>query len=211
LGSPSGILTETGPYAAGNTSDCGTLFVAAGPLSSNGPVDIVASDTNPPVADAAVLINGGGGNFQTPQLYSLGGTSSHHYIPFHLALGDANHDGILDLAAADDKNGALTLLFNAGGGTFGPPNILPLAAGDNPLGVAIADVNGDGWGDVIGVSPGSSTIYLFLNLHGGGFTLETYPGPLGALDVATGDFNHDGKADLAVFAATNVVQIYLGN
>ena len=90
------------------------------------------------------------------------------------------------------------------------------AAGE-PRGIAAADFNLDGWSDIVtanlALTGGSASgIAVFLNNGNGTFGLPTTTVTgVGAFDVATDDFNHDGRPDVAVANAdANTVSILLG-
>jgi hypothetical protein len=77
----------------------------------------------------------------------------------------------------------------------------PYTVGDDPLSLNAGDFNGDGRPDVATINGTSSDVSVFLRQAGGGFAQEAGSpiavgsGPSGA---AVGDFNGDGRADLAV-------------
>jgi hypothetical protein len=77
----------------------------------------------------------------------------------------------------------------------------PYTVGDDPLSLNAADFNGDGRPDVATINGTSSNVSVFLRRAGGGFAQEAGSpiavgsGPSGA---AVGDYNGDGRADLAV-------------
>lgn len=87
----------------------------------------------------------------------------------------------------------------------------PYTVGDDPLSLNAADFNGDGRPDVATINGTSSNVSVFLRQAGGGFAQEAGSpisvgagsGPSGA---AAGDYNGDGRTDLAVsaFVAGNV-------
>ena len=92
-------------------------------------------------------------------------------------------------------------------------NRTDLAVGGGPNATTVADFNGDGIADMV-VLNGDGTLSVFLGGGKGGFTVSkpiALPGPA-PLAIATGDFNLDGKADLAVAdSGNNTVNILLGD
>ena len=85
----------------------------------------------------------------------------------------------------------------------------PYTVGNDPLSLNAADFNGDGRPDVATINGSASNVSVFLRQAAGGFAQEAGSpisvgsGPSGA---AVGDYNGDGRADLAVsnFAGQNV-------
>src|SRR4051812_17736249 len=79
----------------------------------------------------------------------------------------------------------------------------PYTVGDDPYSLNAADFNGDGRPDVATINGTSSDVSVFLRRAGGGFAQEAGSpisigagsGPSGG---AVGDYNGDGRADLAV-------------
>jgi FG-GAP-like repeat len=77
----------------------------------------------------------------------------------------------------------------------------PYTVGDDPLSLNAGDFNGDGRPDVATINGTSSNVSVFLRQAGGGFAQEAGSpiavgaGPSGA---AVGDYNGDGRMDLAV-------------
>jgi hypothetical protein len=77
----------------------------------------------------------------------------------------------------------------------------PYTVGDDPLSLNAGDFNGDGRPDVATINGTSSNVSVYLRQAGGGFAQEAGSpfgvgaGPSGA---AVGDYNGDGRVDLAV-------------
>ena len=76
-------------------------------------------------------------------------------------------------------------------------------AGTNPVGLTIADVNGDGRLDVVVTNQGSNDVSVLLGDPGTvlrpGVRLDVGEGPT---QTVVGDFNNDGMTDIAVASAT---------
>lgn len=133
-------------------------------------------------------------------------TSSHKAYSTGAALVDLDKDGWLDFVVADGNDMArqkMTVYYNQGDGTLpGDPDYSSTENRYNGH-LAIADINGDGWLDVVVGSTwdeSSSCARLYLNNAG---TLsdsrDWASSELGvAFHVAFGDVNGDGRPDLAV-------------
>jgi hypothetical protein len=135
----------------------------------------------------------------------------------YVAVADFNRDGNLDFATS----GNLLALGN-GDVTFQTP--VPLVA-NPPMGLfsnlAVGDLNGDGWPDLVFTSGAedSATIWALLNNQHGGFNVNTIPTCLSAFtipcdpsEVIITDVNGDGKPDLVVGETSHGgVTVYLGD
>jgi hypothetical protein len=145
-----------------------------------------------------------------------------------VAVADLNGDGYLDAVAVgyhysqtefcyDACPGYVSVLLGKGGGEFGEQ--IEIDTGLSPTCVAIADVNRDGKPDLIvattDVTPQGGVSIMLGNGDGTFQAPVTYAA--GGVDgagnnLAVGDFNGDGKPDVAVTnPSTNSVSILLGN
>jgi len=119
----------------------------------------------------------------------------------NIATADFNNDGILDLVTPVD-GGNVSVLFGIGDGTFGPETLIMV--GSDPKWVAIADFNGDGRPDMAVSNNGDDNVSILKNETPPGAPAPIFTNPT-TLDVGDrpvgetiGDFNDDGRPDLAV-------------
>jgi hypothetical protein len=138
-----------------------------------------------------------------------------------LGAADFNHDGKLDLAFQTPENAGtdqpLLIFFGNGDGTFQNP--VSYAWGYLPADGAIADLNGDGNPDILILSSANggeqNTIAVFLGNPDGSFQPPAYLRVrygLSTIAILAGDFNGDGKVDVAVLdSGGNAVHLFAGN
>jgi hypothetical protein len=123
-----------------------------------------------------------------------------------MTASDFNDDGIPDLALVD-LLGNLTILRGSSSGLFNSAGQYVLQG--SPVAMATTDFNGDGRLDLVVATslapPQPNFIELFKGSGDGAFeelTPITFPGGPGVADVTAGDFDGDGKQDLAVLVTT---------
>jgi hypothetical protein len=122
-------------------------------------------------------------------------------------VGDFNGDHKLDLAIIDPPY--ISVLLGNGDGTFGAPFDNDTFIG--PQNLAVGDFNNDHNLDVTVVGYSGGEMNLGVLLGNGDGTLQpsiTYPLTDQPNGVTVGDFNHDGKLDVAV---GGLVAVFLGN
>src|SRR5688572_10984565 len=122
--------------------------------------------------------------------------------PESVAVGDFNLDERADLVVTNGGSSNVTILLGDGsGGGFSQAPGSPVGVGAGPRSVAVGDFNLDGQPDLVVANSNSNDITILLGDASGGFT-QVAGSPVGVgsapYSVAVGDFNLDGKPDLAV-------------
>jgi hypothetical protein len=118
-----------------------------------------------------------------------------------VVIADFNRDGILDVAYSFPCNSscaAVILKMGTGGGNLGPD--ISYQWGASSLAeLETADINGDGWLDIVVRDVLDSKLTLLLNSGDGTFQPFSliFTGGSYLSSFTLGDFNHDGKIDLA--------------
>jgi hypothetical protein len=121
--------------------------------------------------------------------------------PLSLTTGDFDGDGRPDVATINGTSSNVSVFLRQPAGGFAQQFGSPIAVGSGPSGAAVGDYNGDGRVDLAVSNFVDGTVSVLLRQAGGGFALEggaPVSTGLGISAIAAGDFNHDGRLDLAV-------------
>jgi len=194
LGDGTGGFGAVKTYSAGS----GPQDVQAGDVNGDGKLDLViANNTDGTVT---VLLGDGAGGF-TP---ASGSPFTVGTGPYGVALGDLNGDGNLDIVTGNQGSNDATVLLGDGKGGFTRATGSPYPTGTTgsaPSAVALADVNGDGYLDLIVPNSGSgdNNVMVRLGDGSGGFGAASH-WSVGTTPwaIAVGDMNGDGSVDLVV-------------
>ena len=179
----------------------------AAPVAAGAPIAAPAAVTN-------FVVGGGDGGVGTVAGFGAGGQQTFSSVPFgsnflggvRVASGDVNGDGVADLILAAGPGGGPRVVILDG--TTGR-EINSFFAFDpafrNGIYVATADFNKDGFSDIVVAAGfgGGPHVKVFSGKHPNDEMTSFFafdPRYLGGLDLATGDVNGDGTADLVVGA-----------
>jgi uncharacterized protein (TIGR03437 family) len=193
--------------------------IATGDFNGDRRTDLVVGHLTATVNQTlTVLLGTGGGSFAAPLTATLNTTF------FSLVVTDLNNDGRADLVGSNYLSGGSTqnpnlgiyVMLGNGNGTFGPVrHFVPSVAFGQPV---VGDFNGDGKLDLVATSA-ADTVALFLGDGTGNLAAPaTFPlmkfGQFSSSyrELAVGDFNSDGRPDLAAANGDHdTVEILLGN
>ena len=175
--SSEGLAAQVGQFleASQFTVGASPLAAASGDFNEDGIPDLVVANKVGGPNDhgtVSLLTGNGDGTFTKPHGdYDVGGTLG------TIAVGDLNHDGNLDAVVtlpskADSPNQQVRILLGDGHGNLQPASFFD--TGLAPQGVAVQDLNWDGWPDLVVANSGTNTISVLINNHGGALAQVEY-------------------------------------
>lgn len=128
-----------------------------------------------------------------------------------ISVVDVNNDGLDDLVKMDQSTTLMVDLQNQNG-TFTHYNLGNITGGSRVWGMALADVDHNGWKDVA-TGPNGAMYLVKLGWSGSTITATTTTlgGSFFVQNVTFGDFNNDGWSDLAVCDDDDYMKIYKNN
>jgi hypothetical protein len=183
----------------------GMAEIAVGDFNRDGNRDLAMAGSS---ARLYLLRGNGDGTFvQQPAQTLIPGENHLGEDGTDIDVGDFNRDGIQDLVVAVSLNGSRTvILIGNGDGSFRAPHIITEPDIRIPHYQAVADYNGDGSQDLaLSLGWGFQGMIEILKGNGDGTfqPLVLYdPAPSDSStaggDLITGDFNRDGRPDLAL-------------
>lgn len=232
-----GTLQVLGTYAVGGYP---AMALAIGDVNNDGKLDLVVAtrctvggkaDCPDQQSLLTVLLGNGDATFRAGGTYPSGGS----YVS-SVAIGDVSGDGYADIVVANSCEtpcnglyppGLVSVLLNNADGTFQAP--VSYGSGgwvyrsiwSPTTSVAIGDVNGDSKPDLVvtngcGDSSCATGGGVGVLIGNGGGTFQsaiTYRWEVGGVQqpgVVIGDFNGDGKQDLAV-TGEDYLSVLIGN
>ena len=180
--------------------------IAVGDFNNDGSLDIVTANAGDNTV--SVLLGRGDGTFLPAVSYPVGNE------PTSIAVGDFTNDGNLDIATANIGDSSVTVLLGRGDGTFLHAVSYSVGSYFNPDSIAVGDFTNDGILDIVTASALDHSVSVLFGRGDGTFLpavsyylgRSSYP-----TSIAVGDFNHDGRLDLATASVDdNTVSVWLG-
>jgi hypothetical protein len=223
----SSVAYTSATVSAGTVPSVNTLKAVASDFNGDGKQDIATLNSD---GSVSVLLGNGHGTFALPVIYNPIPAGPPVRVAQGIVVGDFNGDGRLDIAVSDQyqndippgNSSDVWVLPGNGDGTFGAAFAAFNNQSQGTTGSAFiaADLNGDGKLDLLEDCENSSQTGLcVLTGNGDGtFTLGASvlsPTPsVGAIAATIGDFNGDGKLDVALsygISGNSILAVALGN
>lgn len=160
--------------------------VASGDLDGDGHLDVAVSH----YGGVRAFLGDGRGGFDPSAEVATATNGA-------VAMGDLDRDGRDDVVSVELYAGRAVVSLGRGDRSFSPPKTY--AIGDFAVDVILSDLTGDGLPEIVVASSGEGRVGVLQNQGFGQFMAEqafgTLPQPMA---LAVGDWNEDGRADLAV-------------
>ena len=200
LGNGNGTFAAGVNYTVGDSP----ASMVADDMNGDGNVDLVV--LNRYSYSISILAGNGDGTFNAA-VHTVYGSA--YYYAYSLVTGDFNGDGNRDAAFVYNSYTGLVLIFlGNGNGTLQPAVTYP--AGNYPFSAAVSDLDNDGKLDlVVGTSYGN--VQVLLGNGDGSFKTPIATTAPASVYVTVGDFNGDGKADVAgTYSSSTSLSVLLG-
>jgi hypothetical protein len=165
-------------------------LLAAADLDGDGRADVIAATGN----GVAVSAGNGDGTLHAPRAFEIGGEGGG--ITGRVAVGDFNRDGFADVAVTynDTTIAQIDVLLGDGRGGLRRASSLGLGDSSERSELDAVDVDGDGILDLVY----ADELRVLLGKGDGTFRQAFYNGRISANAMAFGDFDGDGKIDVAL-------------
>jgi VCBS repeat protein len=212
LNNGSGAFNPKTDFDGGGGKIFGPRGVVATDFNGDGKIDLALADFGVDLAgkfNLNILFNNGSGAFPAAQDFIASATSANQGI----AAGDFNGDGKNDVVVSNLDDHVVYVFLNDGSGSFG--SAVPYSTGDDCGAVAVADFDLDGnldiaaadavgqdavHGDVAVLLGNGDGTFQDKKLFSAGTTAGTINNPR---SITVGDFNGDGKPDIALVNNNN--------
>jgi hypothetical protein len=164
--------------------------IAVGDFNGDGKLDVAVSDNS---IGVDIMLGNGDGTFKPPVGYATA------VDPWMVIVADLNADGKLDLATANADSETISVLLGNGDGTFQTHMDNSTAVAGSCISLAAGELRDDRRLDILaGCQSDGEVVVLLSNGNGTFKAAKAYYVPAGVDEIAVGDFNGDGKLDVAV-------------
>ena len=207
LGNGDATFTLKGAFATGKNP----VAAVAADFNGDGHPDLAV--VNQGDNTVSILLGNGDGTFRPQSVFSVG------QAPSAIATADFNNDGKADLAITNQSANSASVFLGKGDGTFA--GSATLTTGSLPVAIAAGqfDLNTNTNIGLAIVNQTDNTISNFLGNGDGTFTTNGTTALNGTSTtgnkpaaITAGDFNVDGRADLAISdESANTIDVLIGN
>jgi len=182
-------------------------YVAVGDFNGDHIPDIIG--VNNATGQVDLLIGNGDGTFVPPVMVGSVGNVGVDAI----AAGDLNNDGNLDFVTANNSANSVSVVFGNGDGTFKAPQTFTTDSQNGPNALVLADVNGDGYLDIITANKDENAVNILISASATQFDqIQTLSDGGGPFAIAAADINGDGNIDLVTANKYyGTLSVFLGN
>ncbi len=189
----SGAFTAATTIATATTNNGPTDAFMLVDVNGDGQLDIVEAYSSGLSHKLSVFLGTGSGTFPLELSQSLPTNS------IWITSGDVNGDGFIDLVIGDDQKNYIVCIGN-NSGVFNVQTPVSSGTADSFLGFALVDINGDGKLDIVNPNTQGKSWGILLGNGNGTFGAATNipTHVFQPSQVVVGDFNGDGKSDVAV-------------
>jgi hypothetical protein len=145
------------------TTTTGPIAMTSADFNSDGNLDLAL--VNETTNNVTILLGNGNANFSL----AAGSPFAVGKVPVAIASADLNGDSHADLVVVNQTDNTISVLLGNGDGTFTSAPNSPLATGQAPTAVTIADFNGDSLPDIAVTDPQTDSVSVYLGLSQGLF------------------------------------------
>lgn len=157
LGNGDGTFQKSHTYATGNNP----RGLVADFFNADSFLDLAIANSSSNTV--SIFLGDGTGAFTAGQQFATGSG------PVSMVSTDFNNDTHKDLALTNQGDGTVSLLLGLGNGTFQTAINFAIGTGTQPVSIANADLNRDGYPDLLVANFGSSDLSVLLGSPYGGF------------------------------------------